>query len=77
MRSGDEVLRIDGKSIDRWSDVNIIRDSPGRPLRFEVQRSGERLFVEMVPVAIEEGGKPIGELEFQLMMQAFHEATYW
>ena len=63
LRSGDEVLRIDGKSIDRWSDVvHIVRDSPGRPLRFEVQRSGERLFVEMVPVAIEEGGKPIGRI---------------
>ena len=63
LRSGDEVLRIDDKLLNNWSDVvHIVRDSPGRALRFEVQRSGERLFVEMAPVAIEEGGKTIGRI---------------
>ena len=63
LRSGDEVLRIDDKLVDNWSDVvHIVRDSPGRALRFEVQRSGERLFVEMAPVASEEGGKTIGRI---------------
>ncbi len=60
---GDEVLLIDNTPISTWSDVvHTVRSSPGKPLNIEIQRSSERLFIKITPVAIEEGGHQIGRI---------------
>ena len=63
LRLGDEVLQIDGKPVDSWFDlVRIVRDSAGKPLRFEILRDAQRLSVEVTPTAFEEGGKTVGRI---------------
>jgi regulator of sigma E protease len=47
---GDRVVAVDGRAVSRWQDVGFaIMTSPGRPLRFAVERGSERLEVEVVP----------------------------
>jgi regulator of sigma E protease len=47
---GDRILEIDGNTLDNWGDVvEIIHNSPGKPLNFKVQRSNERFDVVITP----------------------------
>ncbi|KAB2968627.1 RIP metalloprotease RseP [Zoogloea sp.] len=63
LRAGDKVLRVGGVEVDDWSDlVSAVRDSPGRPLELEALRGGASLVVQIVPGAVEEGGRTIGRI---------------
>lgn len=63
LMSGDEVLSIDNKPIEMWSElVSVVRSSPGKPLRFEILRQGQRLVVDLSPAIVEEGGSDIGRI---------------
>ncbi len=63
MRSGDLFLAIDGQSVSTWNEVAaMIRKAPGRALRFEVQRGGARMVLQVTPATVAEGGGSIGRI---------------
>jgi regulator of sigma E protease len=51
LASGDEIVAVDGRSVDRWQDVAFaVMTSIGRPVAIEVARGGERLRFDVTPV---------------------------
>ena len=63
LRSGDEVLAIEGVTVAGWSDlVARVRDAAGRSLRFELLRAGERLSVDVTPDAVSDQGERFGRI---------------
>lgn len=61
LKAGDQVLSVDGVSVENWGDwVQIIQDSPERTLSFEVLRQGETLVLEVIPEKVDRDGKTIG-----------------
>jgi regulator of sigma E protease len=60
---GDEILAISDKPIVTWSEVVlIVRDSPGKLLKIEVSRNGERHLIEITPALANERGHEIGRI---------------
>jgi regulator of sigma E protease len=54
LQPGDVVMRIDGRKVSRFEDIQqIVRMSPRVPLRLTVQRDGQELTVTAVPQASE------------------------
>jgi regulator of sigma E protease len=50
-RAGDEIVEVEGRSVDRWQDVAFaVMTSIGRPVHFEVRRGDERLALTATPV---------------------------
>ena len=50
LRSGDRIVEVNGKAIDRWQEVGFATmTSPEKPVRLVAERAGERLAVEIVP----------------------------
>jgi regulator of sigma E protease len=63
LRPGDEVLAIAGKGISTWSDVvQAVRQSPGKPLDFEVLRESQHVMIKITPAVVEERGREIGRI---------------
>lgn len=61
--SGDRVVRIDGIETSTWrSVVKILKNSPGRLLRLEVDRQGQSLQLDITPKSMEENGESIGKI---------------
>jgi len=51
IRTGDVVVAVDGRAVDRWQDLAFaVMTSIGRPLRIEALRGAERLAFEATPV---------------------------
>ncbi|HHH43926.1 MAG TPA: RIP metalloprotease RseP, partial [Gammaproteobacteria bacterium] len=63
MQAGDRVVSVDGRPIDSWSEwVDYVRARPGQTLRVKVLRGADELQLELVPRAVEERGKTIGQI---------------
>jgi len=63
LKTGDEILAIDGRPVSRWEDlVTTVRDAPGRPLVMDLLRGEARLSVEVTPDSHAEAGKPVGKI---------------
>jgi regulator of sigma E protease len=63
LKSGDNVLKIDGQAISLWEEmVKHIKESPGKPLNFSVERGGRQLNFTVTPDSVEQAGKPIGRI---------------
>ncbi len=63
MLTGDRVLAIDGRPVAQWEDmVAIVRASPEKPLRFEIERAGQRLELPVTPTGEKEGADSIGRI---------------
>lgn len=63
LRPADEILFIDGTTINGWIDVvRAVRQSPGTSLLFEIRRNNERLSVAVTPATIDEQGQRIGRM---------------
>ena len=63
LKQGDLVLAVGGEAVESWSElVAIIRDKPGKPLVFEVDRSGQRLELPLIVGSREENGKRYGRI---------------
>ena len=63
LRSGDRILRIDGRAIDRWSGlVAAVRAAPERSLRFTVLRDDRELQLGVTPEARDVDGQRIGRI---------------
>ncbi len=49
-KPGDRVVRIDGDEVRRFEDIaSHVRLRPEQPMRFEVERAGERIALQAVP----------------------------
>ncbi len=60
---GDRVRRIEGKDIGSWSDmVMAIRGAAGREIALDVERSGRRVSVHVIPAAAQEQGQTVGRI---------------
>ncbi|HMK50391.1 MAG TPA: RIP metalloprotease RseP [Thermodesulfovibrionales bacterium] len=47
---GDRIAAIDGKSVTQWDEMtDIVRSSPGKLLRLEIQRGGRTLTLSVTP----------------------------
>lgn len=61
LKSGDAVLRIDGKAIFSWRDIErSISSSPGKTLAVTVRRDGNEKSLNLVPQAVSVEG-PLGK----------------
>jgi regulator of sigma E protease len=50
LQEGDRVVMIEDKPIHLWSDMTaLIKANPGRPLRLQVQRAGQRVPLTVTP----------------------------
>ena len=63
LRSGDRVLAVDNQPIERWEQlVKAVRAHPGKPMAFEVDRSGKRLALQVTPAAMKTKAGVIGHI---------------
>ncbi len=63
IQTGDEVLAVDGQDIDNWYEFVLkVRESPGQPIRIDLERRGQIVAVDVIPEAISERGQTIGRL---------------
>ncbi len=61
LRTGDRVTAVDGTPIRRARElIDVVRDNPERPVRFELMRDGASLEVEVTPEAITDETLPAG-----------------
>ncbi len=61
LRAGDRVLAVDGRPVEDWESlVQIVRASPGRGLRLEIERGGQRIGLDLVPEARGQGEERVG-----------------
>lgn len=62
LQPGDMIRAIDGQALDEWEAVvERVRESPGRSLRIQVERQGQLREFNVVPEAVESGGKNAGK----------------
>jgi len=63
LRVGDRLVAVDGKAVANWQGwVQLIRQHPGKSLRIEYQRQGQRGVLNVVPDVVNEGGQHIGKI---------------
>ncbi len=63
LRSGDRILAIQGLPLADWDAlVNQVRNAPGQPLEFLVERQGSRLTLHLTPRADQVDGQTIGRI---------------
>ncbi|MEK3935046.1 RIP metalloprotease RseP [Sporosarcina sp. FSL W7-1349] len=63
MEKGDLVTGVNGTPVDSWTEFSeIIQENPGVPLKFNVDRSGESVTLEVVPDTIEQQGQKFGQI---------------
>ncbi len=63
VRAGDRVVTADGRPITSWEEwVDYVRTRPGQRIRAEVERGEERLYLDLTPDRVEEGGKTLGRI---------------
>jgi len=61
LAEGDIVVSIDEAPVNKWSDiVELVRQSPGRLLKFEVDRQGDRSVIDVTPDSRKRGEEQIG-----------------
>lgn len=63
LQKGDRILAIDDRQIELFTDMSdYVRQRPGVPLEFRVDRGDSVLSLTITPRAIEHEGKTIGQL---------------
>jgi regulator of sigma E protease len=66
LQIGDRFQRIDGKAVQTWEEVvAAISANPGRSVRLEIERDGAGQNFEVVPDAVDVGGKTIGRINIR------------
>ncbi|QAU34622.1 RIP metalloprotease RseP [Janthinobacterium sp. 17J80-10] len=66
-RQGDVILAVDGVAIkDGVALIELVRASPGKSLRMRVLRDGRELDLAVTPLAREQGGKTIGQIQVEI-----------
>jgi len=60
---GDKLLSIEGDPIGSWESLaRRVNDHPGEPLRFTLERDGERFDLIVTPDKVEHNGRTIGRV---------------
>lgn len=64
LQPGDRIVAVDGRPIDDWRElVEIVRDSPGKPLTLTLERAGLEVEVTVIPESAPgPDGKPRGRI---------------
>ncbi len=63
LQKGDEILRANGATMQRWMDVvDVIRAHPGKPVQLDVLRGTTTLQITVVPQAVSESGITAGKI---------------
>lgn len=78
MQNGDKILRIGNEKIDDFEELrSIVLKSANQPLKFEVERDGKPLVLEVTPLPKAEGGQGlIGVVPIEKRVpMAFQEAV--
>ncbi len=58
---GDRIVAVNGTPVSSWDDVPpFIRENPGQPLSFLVEREGVRRELNVVPTTLERNGETRG-----------------
>lgn len=53
LQDGDRILSVDGEQTATWREVvELVRDRPGEPLLFVVERDGAEVALEITPVPV-------------------------
>lgn len=61
---GDRIVSINGKAVWQWREVvAIVRASPGRALKLEVERQGRIQALSLLPSAVRENGVSVGKVQ--------------
>jgi regulator of sigma E protease len=67
LRAGDRVLAVDGTPVpDAQALIDRIRAGDGDPppkMQWSIERSGQRLEIEVAPRHVVDGGKPMGRID--------------
>lgn len=54
LRSGDQVLAVDGREVEEWSDFTaVVRESADTAINIDVDRAGSQLSLTATPAAVE------------------------
>lgn len=57
LRPGDRILEVEGRPVEAWWElVAEVSRSPGRPLRFRIERAGQSMELPVTPKAVQLGG---------------------
>lgn len=76
MQSGDRIVEIDGEPVDFWYQViDHISNAPGRAVDVKVERSGERIQLEVTPETKRDVDS-FGLSERNYGLVGIHPATY-
>ncbi|HLQ39617.1 MAG TPA: RIP metalloprotease RseP [Tetragenococcus sp.] len=63
LKTGDEILSINQKSVDNWENLQkVIQENPGQELTLEVQRGKEQLEIKATPKTVRSQGEKVGQL---------------
>lgn len=66
-KEGDVILAVDGAEVrDGVALIELVRASPGKPLHMRVLRDGRELELTVTPLAREQDGKTIGQIQVQI-----------
>lgn len=66
-REGDVILAVDGVAVkDGVALIELVRASPGKPLRMRVLREGREFDLAVTPLAREQGGKAVGQIQVEI-----------
>ncbi len=69
LRARDRIVAVDGQPIETWQQwVELVRASPDRLLRVEVQRDGSPLLLKVEPQPLEQGGERVGRIGAAVLM---------
>jgi regulator of sigma E protease len=73
LQPGDRIVLADGKPVESWEAlVAAVQARPEMPLALQIERSGARQSVEVVPAAVTASGKRIGRIGAAPQMPPAH-----
>jgi regulator of sigma E protease len=83
LAAGDAIVAVNGQPVSLWEDVvKEVRQSPSRPLKFEVKRADGLHVLQITPDAVVEEGKSVGKIgamaafDKQILQRLMTEVRY-
>lgn len=67
LKAGDAFVSINGTPVNEPTDLQkVIQANPGTPVQLLLRRDGGEVALTAIPKAVEQGGKTVGQLGFQM-----------